>query len=65
MARARKRGPACDPLDGRLGFKDGALAGPPLELNSQADEDSQGRKRRVRPRAAPAGQRLPRMWRFQ
>ena len=36
---------ASDPLDGRLGFKDGGLAGPALELNSWANKDSHGRKR--------------------
>ena len=53
MAQVRKRGAACDPLDGRFGFKDGSLTRPALELNNRANEASPGRNRRKRPRAAP------------
>ena len=56
LARPRLTRFASDLLDGRLGFKDGGLAGPALELNSRANEDSHDRKRRKRPRAAPMGQ---------
>ena len=54
MPRVMKRGASCDPLEGRLGFKDGGLAGLVLELTSSANEDSHGRNRRERPRAATA-----------
>ena len=33
MARNRKRGASCDPLEGRSGFKDSGLAGPALKFN--------------------------------
>ena len=49
---------ASDPLDGRLGFKGSGPAWPVLELNRRANEDWHSRKRRKRPRAAPAGRRV-------
>lgn len=58
MPRVMKRGASCDPLEGRFGFKDGGQAGPTLELNNRANEDSHGRQRCKRPRAAPIGQRV-------
>jgi hypothetical protein len=57
-ARGRKRGASCDPLEGRLGFRDRGLAELTLELSNRANEDSYGRKRHKRPRAAPADQHL-------
>lgn len=62
MAQDRKRGESCDPLDGRLGFKHGGLAGPALELNSRVNENSHSQNRRKRPRAASAGQWVRGIW---